>query len=324
MSTGGASGGPIGVDRPPFNTGTGFFVRDGKLYDGNGIEFRIRGVNKHMSEVPSPGIVKTHANTVRWHLHFAGEYDATLESNIQHMQDTAAQHMVPMPGNWEGTCSDDPAVLTTIVDRWVDQANAWRALDGQMILNIANEWGPWGSVVWRDSYITAVGRLRDAGYTCTIAVDAGGCGQDNADLVQYAQDVFDSDPQRNVIFGQHIYGEWSNGGGADWQMDLNTGLDNLAALGLVFYIGEFGPGRNIGPSPTEITPSAVIQAAEARDFGWLAWAWDDPATDVDENWFALSYTGDYNSSDDLTAYGREVVESPGFGLLALAEPATSL
>jgi len=40
-------------------------------------------------------------------------------------------------------------------------------------------------------------------------------------------------------------------------------------------IGEFGPGRNIGPSPTNITPQAIIQAAEARNLGWLAWAWDD-------------------------------------------------
>ena len=65
-------------------------------------------------------------------------------------------------------------------------------------------------------------------------------------------------------------------------------------------------------------------AAEAHGFGWLAWAWDDPASGADDSWFALSRDGAYDSSADLTQFGREVVEDPDHGLLALARPATGL
>ena len=33
-----------------------------------------------------------------------------------------------------------------------------------------------------------------------------GCGQDDADLLKYSQAVFDSDPERNVMFALHLYG----------------------------------------------------------------------------------------------------------------------
>ena len=327
IGSGGAqgSGGTTGsATRPSYNMGTGFFVLNGKLYDANGVEFRIRGVDRNHYDMDAPGIPKTHANTERTVLFFNGEWGSTMTRNVQVMQqDMINNHIVPMPGNWEGTCDESTATLTTIVDRWVAQVSTYKALDKYMILNIANEWGPSDSTVWRDSYVTAIQRLRTAGYTCTISVDSGGCGQDNADLAKYAQAVFDADPQKNVIFDQHIYGNWGlDAQKQSWQQGLIAGFDALVATGLPVIIGEFGPGRNIGPSPTNITPQAIIQAAEARNLGWLAWAWDDNPSAGDD-WFALSLNGDYNSSADLTTFGKSVVEGPGYGLLALAKPATA-
>jgi len=37
-------------------------------------------------------------------------------------------------------------------------------------------------------------------------IDSGAAGRTPANLLQYAQAVFDSDPQKNVIFDLHIYG----------------------------------------------------------------------------------------------------------------------
>jgi mannan endo-1,4-beta-mannosidase len=311
-----AATGPVA--RPSYNTGSGFFVLGGKLYDANGVEFHIRGVNKLHWDAASPGIPKTHANTERWVIDFT----KSTATNLQLMQQTIANHIVPMPGNWEGTCDEDPATLAHIVDEWVAQAPAWKAIDGEIILNVANEWGP-ASAVWRDSYITAVARLRAAGYLCTISITSGGCGQDNGDLVSYAAAVFASDPQKNVMFDQHIYGLWSNGNGQSWQTDLATGLDALVGTGMAVIVGELGPGRNIGPSPTPTAPGDIIQAADARGLGWLAWAWDDPASNADDTWFALSRNGSYNSSVDLTIFGQDVVENATYGLLARARAVTA-
>jgi hypothetical protein len=47
-----------------------------------------------------------------------------------------------------------------------------------------------------------------------------------------------------------------------------------------------------------------------------------PVTDADDTWFALSKNGSYDSSADLTTFGKDVVENPTYGLLALAHPAT--
>lgn len=305
--------------RPRWNTGKGFFVAGRKIFDANGNEFRPRGVNKLHSSVPSPGIPKTHANIERWVV----DLNQPPATNIAYMQQSIANHIVPMPGSWDGTCKEDPAVLSGIVDKWVAQAPSWTAIDDKIIINIANEWGPSGSTVWRDAYMNAVVRMRAAGYKGTLSITSGGCGQDNADLVNYATAVFLMDPQRNVIFDQHIYGIWADGNGMSWQIDLKAGLNKLAGTGLAVIVGEFGPGRNIGPSATTMTPGEIIEAADLRSMGWLAWAWDDPPSNADDTWFALSRNGDYNSTADLTLFGQDVIESPLYGIKTFAVPVTS-
>lgn len=317
-TTGGSTAGKVA--RPSYNTGKGFFVLNGKLYDPNGAEFRVRGVNKLHWDLYTPGIPASHANTERWDIDFT----QPTATNIGLMQTSIASHMVPMPGNWNGTCSTDPAVLSSIVDTWVAQESAWHAVDDKMIINVANEWGPEASTGtgWRDAYITAVARLRVAGYLATISVTSGGCGQDNADLAQYAQAVFNSDPQKNVIFDQHVYGNFSDPATLSWEQDFLTGMNALQATGLAIIVGEFGPGRDIGPSPTMITPDQVIQAAESHNLGWIAWAWDDnPA--AGDAWFSLSNNGNFTSSADLTTFGKVVVQNPTYGLLALARANTA-
>ncbi len=324
-----SGGAPGAVERPDYNTGAGFFVIDGKLYDANGVEFRIRGVNKAHYDVEWPGIPKTHANTIRW----VAPLWLSPDVIAQLTQSMIDEGIVPLPGVWytEGTwdeannvvCKEDVASLRAAVDLWVAQAATFKPFERRVLVNLAGEWGPGDSPVWRDAYIQAIADLRAAGYLGTLIIDAGGCGQDPANIVRYGQEVFDSDPQRNIMFSVHIYGLWASGG-EPWQTDLAAGLDSLARTGLPILIGELGPGRNIGPSPTLLTPGEIITAGESRGFGWLAWAWDDPASDVPDDWFALSFTGDYNSSADLTTFGKEVVENPAYGLLQLARPATSL
>jgi hypothetical protein len=301
------------VARPSYNHGVGFFVVSGKLYDANGVEFRIRGIDKLHWDNGSPGLANSKANTVRWNIDFtqpATNNIALLQGGAGKTPGGIYDHMVVMPGAWSApagtlTCSSDASILASAVTVWVAQAASWTQLEKYSIINIGNEWGPSDSTVWRDSYITAIGQLRSAGYHATLSITSGGCGQDNADLVKYAQAVFDSDPEKNVIFDRHVYGGDADAGA------LSTDATALAALGLPVLFGEFGPGMNIGPSPTKLTPAEVIQTAEQNGFGWMAWAWDDnnlSNAQADNTWFALSYAGAYTASSDLTIFGQEVVE----------------
>lgn len=314
------------VARPAGNTGIGFFVASGKLYDANGVEFRPTGLNKLHWDAPSPGLFganPTKSNAVRWVI----DFDQPTSTNLALMQKSIAAKQVPIPGSWNGTCDESTATLSSIVDQWVAQAATWKSVERFALFNIANEWGPPNSIVWRDSYVTAIARMRAAGYLGTLVVDAGGCGQDVPDLVNYAQAVFASDPQRNVVFDWHVYGFACTVGCQSWQFPLAASLDAMKTTGLPMLCGEYGPGRNIGPSPTNITPGEVMQACATRGFGTLAWAFDDPAGEFTsggcaDDGFCIGRTGDYASTTDLTTYGKSVIEDPVFGIRATARPAT--
>jgi mannan endo-1,4-beta-mannosidase len=315
--------------RPSYNTGNGFFVLNGKLYDANGNEFRIRGVDRsHYNSPSQPGISNSRANTVRMFMDQlsigAANYVDVL--NTQHI----AYNEVPMvamrlfPDGTSTTGNSSASELASGVAWWVSNASAFTALDKYLLVNIANEWGPSNDVAWANAYESAIASMRTAGYLGPLVIDAGGSGQDVEDLLNYSTAVFTSDPQQNIIFSLHIYGNIATA-------DIAPDLAKLAALsssaGMVFIIGEFGPGRDIGPSPTLTTPADIITAAEANGIGWMPWAWDDNNLSggaSNDSWFSMTYTGPgiYTQASDLTIYGQDVVLNPTYGLQVLAKSAS--
>ena len=299
-----------------------FFVAGGELYDPNGIEFHIRGVNRlHWDSPSAAGIARSHANTERWDI----DFHRSAQSNVALVREQSIQlGIVPVVGNWSATCSHDPARLRAAVATWVRQASAWTQLNRYLIVNVANEWGPADSAIWRDAYVRAIGALRTAGYRGPLLIDSGGCGQDMGDLLHYSAAVFDSDPLHNVLFALHVYGGTTRDA-------IGPDLAQLQQLerkrGMVFIVGEFGPGRRIGYTPQVTTAAEVIAACEAHGIGWLAWAWDDydlAGGRADDRWFSMTYAGPgrYRSDSDLTLFGRAVVLDPRQGLRALARPAS--
>ena len=110
------------------------------------------------------------------------------------------------------------------------------------------------------------------------------------------------------------------------QYDLQPITNSLAALGLPIIYGEFGPGRNVGPSPTLVTPARVIQAAEGANFGWMPWSWDDvnqANCTANNSSFSMTYNcGQYGAPSSLTWYGLDITLNPAYGWDALATPAS--
>ena len=321
------------VARPTYNTGHGLFVRDGKLYDSNGVEFRIRGVNLwhyDSTEHSGPGIARSNANAVRVPLDVPSVPTSTFVSTVQTY---LSEQVVVIPTIFRVPGSRRPlgrsastADLAATVENWVTNFGYYAAMEHHLIINVANEWGPRASETWALAYERAIARLREAGYRVPIMIDSGGWGQDTGDLLRYAKVVFDSDPQKNVIFSFHVY----RGLGDAWTpTSLNVFALQLKALsasaGMVFVFGEFGPGRNIGPSATMLTPQQVIRAAEAAGIGWMGWAWDannlpDGASNNDGFSMTLHGPGIYILPADLTTYGKEMVLSNY--ALACAQKAT--
>jgi hypothetical protein len=327
------SGTTGGVSRPSYNTGYGLFVLNGKLYDSKGIEFRIRGVNLchyDSTQYSGPGIARSNANTVRVGLYLSSistsTYVNTLQTYISDSENVVAT-MFYVPGTRNVTSGDQStADLASVVQNWVTNYQYYAPLQQHLIIDVANEWGPQDSATWESAYISAIASLRAAGYTAPIMIDTGAWGQDTGDLLNYAQAVFNSDPQKNVIFSLHVYAGLGDG----WSVaSLNAyalQLQSLAAsAGMVFVFGEFGPGADIGPSPTMLTPQQVIGAAEAAGIGWMGWAWDDNNLSdgaASNSSFSMTFNGPgiYTVPSDLTTYGQEMVLSNY--ALALAKKAT--
>jgi hypothetical protein len=327
------SGTTGGVTRPPYNTGNGLFVLNGKLYDSNGVEFRIRGVNLcHYDSTghSGPGIARSNANAVRVGFYLSSVPTSTYVNTLQtYISDSevAIATMFYVPGTTTVTSGDQStADLASVVQNWVTNFQYYSALQQHLIIDVANEWGPQNSATWQSAYVSAIASLRAAGYTAPIMIDTGGWGQDTADLLNYAQAVFNSDPQKNVIFSLHVYAGLGSGWTAASLNAYALQLQSLAAsAGMVFVFGEFGPGNNVGPSPTMLTPQQVIGAAEAAGIGWVGWAWDDnnlAGGASSNNSFSMTLNGPgiYTVPADLTTYGQQMVLSNY--ALTLAQKAT--
>jgi mannan endo-1,4-beta-mannosidase len=344
--------------RPSYNTGVGFYVVGNKIYDANGNEFRVRGVDKNHIESNFSVVAKTHANTVRvfgasdfpWFtLAQETNYNSTLITNKQVPVITADSIAPPTPmaswtcpgtsyaytsatpGQNAGTSGNtDPALLNCIVQyTWVAQASTWAAApyDKAAMINIANEWGPsvfhngaTAGATWVSALSSAITAMRNAGYKQTLVVDSGSWGEDPENFLQYGQQVFNSDPQKNIVFSLHPYQIFCdpqapapysavacNAGILFTGYDIDTLMSKLAALPFPVILGEFGAGRNINPS-NDVDPRRIVQVAEKYGLGWMGWAIDD-GTGYTNTALNMLYVGNtYNASSDLSIWGQELIE----------------
>jgi hypothetical protein len=351
-----------GAARPSYNTGTGFFTRSGagtvnstsdsRIYDANGNTFRARGINV-LHDVPligdgciSEGGKNTKANIVRIAMWFQNgikpaDWISWLQTNCQNnnLIATPAGFYTSATNSYKPNTatsgSADPNLLMAVVNDWINGYNGgnggaavWNQVCPFTMINIANEWGPslnqgGPNTVWRDSYITAVQKLRAAGFNHTFLIDAPNSGEDVTvfqaapfgTVIAHGPAIIEADPQHNIVFGCHVYVNIQAG-------QAQSFLTPIAQSGLPFIVSEFGPGRNIGPAPTALTPGELITACETLKCGWIAWAFDDnnlSSSESNDSWFALSYSnfpqsttppfGGYATSNpaDLTIYGNNVV-----------------
>jgi hypothetical protein len=341
------------ASRPAYNTGNGFFTLNGNIYDANGNQFIPMGMDTaHWDQswagcTSNCGIPNSGANINR---DFMYELESSYTSRIQgDITEMINQKIVPLEtgafyttgSSPTGTsCCTDTTCLDDVVALWVSMYSVFAPYQQYIWINIANEWGPANSSTWATAYESAITALRNAGYTCPLVIDSGGCGQDPYDFIEYGKEVYGSDPEKNVIFSIHIYGNWTPTG--TWSptytgsaVPLVGGLQALAAAGasggFPVMAGEFGPGLGEGPSPTSVTPLSIMQEADALGMGWLAWAWDDGSpfnltSTPGDGQFLLTNgqpsNGAYPNNTDLSAYGNTVILAPTYGLFYAAKPAS--
>lgn len=256
----------------------GFQVQGGKLVEGNGTPFVMRGVSHaHVwytgtTQQAIRDIASTGANTIRFVVsdgHHSGSRTsgADLAQMIRWCKESKLIAMFEVhdaTGFGDDASAEDPL---SVVNYWLS-SDVRQALDGQedyVIINPANE--PIGNNRagdWTAMQKQTVQRLRAAGVKHNLLLDAPNWGQDWSNTMRNnAQQVFDADPQRNTIFGVHMYESYGSASVVQgYYQDFKN--KNLALV-----VGEFGADHK----GAAVDEDAIMAGAQQHGFGYLGWSW---------------------------------------------------
>ena len=280
----------------------GFQVSGTKLYDANGNEFIMRGVNYPHAWYTSqyttaiPAMASKGFNTVRFVVSNGQQYTKTSYSELSALVDLCKQNnMVAVLEVHDATGSDSTSDLNAAVNYWIENKSILQGNEAYVILNIANEWyGSWddGST-WKSGNISAIQSLRNAGITNTIMIDTAGWGQYPQVIFDHGTAVLAADSQSNTMFSIHMY-EYAGGN----ETTVKNNIDNVLNKNLCLVIGEFGGYHTNG----DVDEGTIMSYCQQKSVGWLAWSWTGNSSDLS----FLDLCNDFSGSS-LTDFGNTVI-----------------
>ncbi|MDO3700337.1 cellulase family glycosylhydrolase [Micromonospora sp. C28SCA-DRY-2] len=302
---------------PPAQAAAGFTVANGKLYDANGAEFVMRGVNHAHTWYPQQtssfaNVKALGANTVRVVLASGQRWTRNTDADVANVVSLCKAnrlicvlevHDTTGYGEQSGAASLDQAV-----DYWISLADVLTGEEEYVIVNIGNEpYGNQGYAAWTTDTSNAIKRLRAAGFDHTIMVDAPNWGQDWAFTMRdNAASVFAADPDRNTVFSVHMYGVF------DTAAEISDYLGRFRSAGLPIVVGEFGHNHSDG-DPNE---EAIFAYTQANGIGWLGWSWSGNGGGVEY----LDMATNFNPAS-LTSWGQRIFNGAN-GIRQTAREAT--
>lgn len=276
---------PATEAQSPAAKATGLHISDGRLVEGNGNDFVMRGVNHahtwYPNETQSLADVKAlGANTVRVVLADGHRWTANSAADVADViAQCKANRLICVLEVHDTTGYGEDAAAGTLdqaADYWIGLKNVLAGQENYIIINIGNEpWGNTGPEGWTAPTIAAIQKLRGAGFQHTIMVDAPNWGQDWQGVMRAnAKTVYDADTTGNLIFSIHMYSVF------DTAAEITDYLNAFVNAKLPLLIGEFGGPADQWGDPDEDTMMATAQQLK---LGYLAWSWSgntDPILDL--------------------------------------------
>ncbi|MFE9781689.1 cellulase family glycosylhydrolase [Streptomyces sp. NPDC005775] len=264
---------------------TGLHISDGRLVEGNGNDFVMRGVNHahtwYPGETQSLADIKaTGANTVRVVLSDGFRWSKNSPEDVAAViAQCKATRLICVLEVHDTTGYGEDAAAGTLdhaADYWISLKDVLAGQEDYVIINIGNE--PWGNTDpagWTAPTTAAIQKLRAAGFAHTIMVDAPNWGQDWQGVMRdNAQAVYDADTTGNLIFSIHMYSVYNTA------QKVTDYLHAFVDAGLPLVIGEFGGPADQYGDPDEDT---MMATAEQLELGYIAWSWSgntDPILDL--------------------------------------------
>ncbi|WP_346535646.1 cellulase family glycosylhydrolase [Micromonospora sp. DPT] len=301
----------------PAHAAAGFSVANGRLYDANGTEFVMRGVNHAHTWYPQQtssfaNVKALGANTVRvvlasgdrWAKNSAADVGNVISlCKANRLICVLEVHDTTGYGEQSGAITLDRAV-----DYWLSIADALNGQEKYVIVNIGNEpYGNQGYATWATDSANAIKRLRAGGLAHTIMVDAPNWGQDwSFTMRDNAATVFNADPAKNTVFSIHMYGVF------DTAAEITDYLGRFRSAGLPIVVGEFGFNHSDG-NPDEDT---ILSYSQANRIGWLGWSWSGNGGGVEYLDMATNF-----DPAQLTSWGQRIFNGAN-GIKATAKEAS--
>ncbi|MGW3807387.1 cellulase family glycosylhydrolase [Micromonospora sp. NPDC005113] len=286
----------------PAHAAAGFTVAGGKLYDANGTEFIMRGVNHAHTWYPQQtssfaDVKALGANTVRVVLSSGDRWTRNTNADVANVISLCkANRLICVLEVHDTTGYGEQSGAITLaraVDYWLSLADVLAGQEKYVIVNIGNE--PYGNqnyASWATDNANAITRLRAGGLTHTIMVDAPNWGQDwSFTMRDNAASVFAADPARNTVFSIHMYGVF------DTAAEISDYLGRFRAAGLPIVVGEFGFNHSDG-DPDEDT---ILAYSQANGIGWLGWSWSGNGGGVEYLDMATAF-----NPAGLTSWGQRI------------------
>ncbi|MGK3998584.1 cellulase family glycosylhydrolase [Sorangium sp. So ce1024] len=289
---------------------TGFSVRGRFLHDRCGEKVVLRGVNEMVVWLPTgtdglpefEEIAKTGANAVRivW---LTTESAAGLDQAITN---ALAHKLIPIvelhdaTGKWE--------LLPSLVDYWTrsDVVAVIKEHEKNLIVNIGNEVGDEvDNAAWEAGYKQAITRMREAGITVPLVIDASKWGQNIDQLQAVGPALVAHDP--NILLSVHMW--WTDGSGAT----ITRELEESVALNLPLMVGEFAQHAVYQCSQHPFDYKTLLKKSDELEVGWLAWSWGAVENGDCQNDGPFDMTTD-GTFAGLTGWGLEVAVTDQYSI----------
>ena len=282
----------------------GFHVSGTELRDANGNNFIMRGTNHPHAWFQSQtnairDIAATGANTVRIVLANGDQWTRTSATEITQLIAQCKTHkLVCVLEVHDATGYGESAAAGTLASAtqfWIDHASVLMGQESYVIINIANE--PFGNnqpaSAWTNGHVSAIQRLRNAGFTHTLMVDAPNWGQDWEEIMlNNAQIVAAADTLQNTVFSVHMYEVYQT------FSKIDSYVSRFLAKGLPLVIGEFGWSHN----GNHVDADSITSVSQSKGIGYLTWSWSGNGSCCTE----LDMVNNFNPSS-LTTWGDRAI-----------------
>ncbi len=280
---------------------TGLHISDGRLVEGDGNDFIMRGVNHahtwYTGQTQSFADIKAYgANTVRVVLSDGYRWTENTASDVADVISLCkVNRMICVLEDHDTTGYGEDSAAGTLdraADYWIKLKSVLAGQEDYVVINIGNE--PWGNTNpegWTDPTISAIQKLRAAGLQHTIMVDAPNWGQDWQGVMKAnAQTVYDADTTGNLIFSIHMYSVF------DTAAEITDYLNAFVDAKLPIVIGEFGGPADQYGDPDEDT---MMSTAQDLGIGYIAWSWSGNSDPI------LDLVRDFDP-DQLSSWGQRI------------------